>query len=295
MLGLIGAGRWSERYVEATRNVGVEIGPRVRGRSADDCRRMVRDAASGLLDGVIVATEPRHQANIGIACAEANVPVLVEKPFGFTHQAAEAALLARSSWTSPAPFFVDYVHLWSPAFTCLRQQVDRARARGLTVEAIESVGCGPGPYREWSTLHDYGSHDLAMVLTVLGTRAALRWSKSECRDGHGGGKMHTLTGRAGDTLVSVRCGNGAEKKARRLTVRFSDGREVIYDDRAEPGRKCVVDGAPVPCSDQAPLDRVVTDFAEAIQRWRKLGMGDAATLDLSARVARELCVVEGGF
>ena len=125
-LGLIGSGPWSDRYVDAARNVGVEIGDRVRGRDAEACQKMLLVVQAGGLDGVIVATEPDHQAAMGLACRRHNVPLLVEKPFGVTRFIAELALA--QSWSAAAPFFVNYVHLWAREFLWLRRYVDLARA-----------------------------------------------------------------------------------------------------------------------------------------------------------------------
>jgi predicted dehydrogenase len=240
---------------------------------------------------VIVATEPRSQAEIATACVASGAPALLEKPLGLTMEDAEAVLRAARAERSNPPLIVDFVHLWAPAYRELK-------ARALSdsndaISRIESRGENRGPYRGWSAVHDYGSHDVAMCLDLLGRRSAFRidqtrWTK---RDPTTGAGLLESELAFGGVAVSMRLGNEAEAKARRFAVSMRSGRRLVYDDLEPVERKLTDNGTPVAIEPVLPLDRVVTDFCRQIDRWRRRELStDAALewLELSVAVSRIL-------
>ena len=302
-LGLVGVGPWGRRYIEAIgRRTDCRIAAIARrsGEKIDvplpDVRRrqtwndLVQDVTRGELDGLIVATEPHSQAEIAAACLASGAPALVEKPLGLTAEDAEAIL----GWPGPAaapPLIVDFIHLWAPAFRELKARVTSDSAD--TISHIESRGENWGPFRGWSAVYDYGVHDVAMCLDLLGRCAAFRiddtrWKKRD--PATGAGLLETDLALDG-VAVTIRVGNEAEAKARRFAVSLRSGRTLVYDDLQPVERKLTDGGAPVAIDSVSPLDVVLTDFCGQIETWRRRELStDAALewLELSAAVSRIL-------
>src|SRR5262249_53697671 len=141
---------------------------------------LVAQAAAGELDGVVAATSPLHQAEVAAACAAQRVPLLVEKPLGLSRADVERVRSAFENAPRKAPLIVDYIHLWSPAFGKLQQLVYDAGGPSDVV-AIETAGFKRGPLRDFSSLYDYGSHDVAMALRLLGVDAEFRLRDAGCK------------------------------------------------------------------------------------------------------------------
>jgi predicted dehydrogenase len=295
-LGLIGVGPWGQRYIERVRvRSDARIAALARGSSAafegisgvESCASwtaLVRAAAEGALDGVIAATHPEHQAEVAIACAEAGVPLLVEKPLGLSAAAANAARRAFDGSARKAPLVVDYVHLWSLAFRCLQQQLERSGGPAQ-IAAIESVGWNRGPFRTFSPIYDYGSHDIAMLLRLLGVGARLgRVVRDRVDTQDPRGELHQFHLELEGVPVELRLGNGASTKRRLLRVALRDGRDIIYDDTLAHPLKLMAAGKSIPVDERGPLDIVLDEFLQEIGLWR---CGQAATIEhlvLSERV-----------
>jgi predicted dehydrogenase len=303
-LGLVGVGRWGRRYIETigrrtdcrvvaiARHSRDEIDPPLPGaRRHQTWNDLVQDVTRGELDGVIVATEPCNQAEIAAACVANGAPALVEKPLGLKAEEVEAILRSARARGSNPPLMVDFIHLWAPAYQELKARV--ASDSKDAISHIESRGENRGPLRGWSAVHDYGVHDVAMCLDLLGRRAAFRiddtrWKKRV--PATGAGLLETDLALDGVT-VSMRVGNEAETKARRFTVSMRSGRTLVYDDLQPVERKLTDGGEPVAIGSVSPLDLVLTHFCGQIETWRRRELStDAALewLELSAAVSRIL-------
>jgi predicted dehydrogenase len=262
--------------------------PGVRWQTWSD---LVEDVTRGELDGVIVATEPRNQAEIAAACVASDAPALVEKPLGLNAEEAERVLRLASTRVSNPPLMVDFIHLWAPAYRELKARVTSNSAD--VISHIESQGENQGPFRGWSAVHDYGAHDVAMCLDLLGRRAEFRIDETRWKKrfpATGAGLLETNLALDG-VAVNMRLGNEAEAKARRLVVSMRSGRRLVYDDLQPVGRKLTDDGVPVAIDSASPLDLVLTQFCGQIEAWRRRELStDTALewLELSAAVSRIL-------
>jgi predicted dehydrogenase len=302
-LGLVGVGPWGRRYLEtiarrtdcrvaaiARRSSGeIDVPPGVRRRAT--WNDIVADVARGELDGVIVATEPRHQAEVAAACVASDAPALLEKPVGLQAEDAEAILRAAAARTANPPLMVNFIHLWSPAYRALKARVASDPADAIV--RIESRGENKGPFRGWSAVHDYGAHDVAMCLDLLGRRAPFRLDRTQWtkRDAATGAGLVEAAFALGAVAVSMRVGNEAEAKARRFAVSMRSGRTLVYDDLQPVERKLTDDGVPVAIDSSPALDMVLTHFCGQVDAWqrRELPRGAALEwLELSAAVSRIL-------
>jgi len=118
-LGLIGLGRWGRNCMATMRTIpGLRLAraadpdPSTHtwvngGEVALDWRDLLE---AGDLDGIIVATPPRHHVEIARAAVEAGLPVLVEKPLALS--SGEAAGLLALAEELGGFVLVDHIHLF---------------------------------------------------------------------------------------------------------------------------------------------------------------------------------------
>jgi len=159
------------------------------------------------------------------------------------------------------PLVVNYIHLWASAYRALRQRV-RDAGGSAAIVSIACQGFNQGPFRTWSPLYDYGSHDLALVLDLVGVGAVARVRHARRASGLEGGQGELFTAELdlASVAVDLKVGNGAATKARRLAVTLRDGRQLVYDDLRPDPEKLVDGGRPVAVDQTPPLDRMVGEF-----------------------------------
>jgi len=296
-LGLVGVGAWGRKYIDTIgRRTDCSIAAYARaartaldgvpGASAcDDWRSLVELAARAQLDGVIAATTPAHQLEVTSACIAAGVPLLVEKPLGLSRPAVEDLRARFATNQQKAPVVVDYVHLWAPAFVELKRRVGD---RTSEIKEIRAEGSNWGPLRSWSSLYDYGPHDVSMCLDVVGEGAAFVLHRAE-RIGSStpGFELFDARFELGGVPVHLRVGNGGAGKARRFAVVMGRDREIIYDDTRPPAGKLMDGGRPVPIDEGRALDEVLTSFLTSVTLWREGRLSEqvaGASLGFSANV-----------
>jgi myo-inositol 2-dehydrogenase / D-chiro-inositol 1-dehydrogenase len=131
-LALVGAGRMGRTHLaalEACPSVRVsyivEPRPELRDQMGSSSRR-VYPAVADLLaevtpDGVLIAAPTSQHARIIQVAAAAGVPILCEKPAGFT--AAEATAAARVATAAGVPFQVAYWRRYMPELRRLRERI----------------------------------------------------------------------------------------------------------------------------------------------------------------------------
>lgn len=172
-VGLIGAGRWGKRYIHTLAQVPdielVRLGSRNPDSAAlapEGCRISAdwrEVACASDLDAVIIATPPALHARMAIAALHAGNAVLVEKPL--TLDPAEAEEIRKAAERAERPVMVDHTHLFSEAYRELKQRINDLG--GLL--HIESSAGNNGPFRSDVTpLWDWGAHDAAMILDLIG-------------------------------------------------------------------------------------------------------------------------------
>ncbi|MCX6111447.1 MAG: Gfo/Idh/MocA family oxidoreductase [Proteobacteria bacterium] len=293
-LGLVGAGRWGSRLIDALARhrrlelaalcrTHVEAGPRLEPSVVvtSDWRSLLTVPG---LDGVVIATPPHLHAQITAAALERGIAVLVEKPFALDVDTVLHAsqLLGRLGGT----LLVDYIHLFSPAFQALKERVPAAAVTGVVSE-----GFNHGPFRhDYSPLWDYGPHDVAMCLDLMGVQplhVGSVWQRGAAESGLGAGMYSVDLEFPGGVLAHITVGNTAARKARRFAVATADGWWVVDDLKSDQlvfhphgGGVATV----VALAATQPLDLVLDAFAEGIQGRVDRRFG----LDLTQRVTEVL-------
>lgn len=259
-LGIVGLGPWSERYFSTCSGIpGVEIVAASRRSSSPPSGfasgiPVFRDWSDVLdvgVDGLIVAAHPSVHPDILSLCAKSGIPVMLEKPMALSSDSARRM----SELSFSAPVLVNHVHLFSPAFEKIRHVVAQ---RSRDPIRIISCGAGMGPFRDYSSLWDYGPHDVSMCLALMGFGLP---AVSSDLIASGGGTAHRVHISSGELEADVTVSNTSPEKIRVLRVEF-DGHVAVYDDRSSV--KLRLDGDPVPVEPTPPLTVAIRAFLDSI-------------------------------
>jgi len=262
-LGLIGCGAWGYRYIPAALQTGFA---KVTHASASWHRPDVpaslvrvpttewRSLLQAPLDAFIVATPPDTHEEICTTLLEAGRPVMVEKPFALSVEAAERIAVAAAK--SGVPLLVNHQHLFAPAFETLLDVVGDGRRWTL-----ESIAGNDGPERSYSALWDYGPHDVAMAVATAHRRGASAQVRAAIRALDA--DSYRLEMSLGDSArMSAYVSRHLTKKTRLLRGTSCCGR-VEYNEHAE--HILTVDGKPRAVDPERPLQRAIRHFAEAVK------------------------------
>ncbi|MBI4184336.1 MAG: Gfo/Idh/MocA family oxidoreductase [Proteobacteria bacterium] len=301
-LALIGAGRWGRAYIRtiaasegvalvrlASRNPEARalVGPEVAIDA--DWRTLI---AAEDIDGVIVAAPPAAHFAIARAAILAGRPALVEKPLALS--AGEARELLSLARARRALVMVDHTYLFHPAWAALKR---RAATLG-EVRAIRAAAGNWGPFRgDVSVLWDWGPHDLAMLLDLLGRRPVALGARREPPTAEappGGETVRLSLAFPGGVAAEARLSNVLKPKTRRFEVRFSH-RALVFDGLARHPLTehpllgdALGEGTPLAVERELPLARAVRAFANAI----RLGSAGRASLALGVKVVEILAALE---
>jgi predicted dehydrogenase len=247
---LIGAGKWGKNYISTLSNfsnVNLQIANR------DNWKKLIDDKP----DGVIISTPP--QSHIEIACHSLSlgIPIMIEKPLSLS--LSEALVLKQFK----APILVNHIHLFSVAYQNLRDFTHSHK-----IDKIVSFGVNNSPDRDYSSLWDYGCHDIAMILD-LAQEFPHKIKAEQIETERGALFKIKLKFKTFETESYV--GNSAEKSVRKIKV-SSDGLNIKYNDNKRP-------------SNQAPpLTMALFTFIKAIEGNKDYRLG----LDLSLKVLQVL-------
>jgi hypothetical protein len=280
-LGLIGAGRWGRNYIKTIAGIdGVRLthlgsrNPASKELVDADCAisanwRELLDARD--LDGIIVATPPALHAEMVSLSIAANIPVLVEKPL--TLNFSEANKLLKQSRERCSLVMVGHTHLFNPAF----EELCRLSPSLGVIRTIRAEAGNHGPYRsDVPVLWDWGSHDIAMCIELVGSAPLVRAAVCEERrkvEGGIGESIRLQLEWPDGKHAHIKLSNIKDRR-RRFTV-FCNLGVLVYDDLAQ--HKLVIhpaqsgdahpngDGTFLPIPSGFPLTRAVERFVDAIR------------------------------
>jgi predicted dehydrogenase len=250
---LVGLGAWGRNYLRALQklpDVQVAMVCKRDARALPDDLGPVEvttdlGAAVAVADAAIIATPPAAHLPTALPFLQAGIPTLLEKPVAESW--ADTRALFDAARAHGTPLLIDHIHLFAPAFEALRQA-----ALGWGALRIESTGGNYGPFRATSPLLDWGPHDLAMALALIGG-APDQFAVRRC-EGKSPGTNYELRVTRGDSEAMARVGNGMAQKSRSVHVAARE-HQGTYDDLAP--HKLIVDGVPVEVSARSPLEAVV--------------------------------------
>ncbi len=273
-LGLIGAGRWGRAYIRTIASLKIaslaavaSSNPETRSLVPADC--IVTPDWRALttlpgIDAIIVATPPAFHHEMAMAALEAGRPVLVEKPF--TCDLAQAEAIASLARHKALAVMVEHTHLFAPAFRALAERIPALGG----VRAIRGRANAEGPVRpDVSVLWDWGPHDVAMCIDLLGPPQRQSARRLERRAGvdHAERIAVALEWPEG-VAADIECSNITAPKRRLFEVECRHG-TLVYDDLAASKLTHVRKGGivePIAIAAEPPLTTALREFIAAIAR-----------------------------
>jgi predicted dehydrogenase len=260
-----GHGKWGRNIVSTLVQLGAHALVISRGTP--------EELSNHLLDvqGVAIAVPPLFQPGFALEGMMRGKPLFVEKPLALTIDTAMS--LEAMANANKIPVIVDHVHIFNAAYERLRDLLG-----GQRIISVESTGGGPGPVRSavsWSmgeapepALWDYGPHDVALVLDLMGSWDTLFDMSRTGTDAQANYGVGMSFERA---IARLRFGNGFDVKTRKLVVSTTRGTEYLFDDGTV--EKLFVDRAPALDIDPTP------PLTRALQLFLRCVEGDAKALD----------------
>jgi len=252
-LGLIGAGKWGRNYINTIANF-------------ENCKLLVagkedwKDLINKKCDGIIISTPPESHIEIAIEALEKNIPVIIEKPISLNYEDIELLNKYKS------PIIVNHIHLFSDYYQFIKNNCDHN-----AITALYSCGYNNGPIRNYSSLYDYGPHDIALTLDIMRGRpqkfTAQKQQVSlneEIAENFNVSLFFNIEkdNIKGELKADLGFGNGFPTKMRKFIV-SSHKDTFIYDDLSE--NKLLFNGLPVIDKyEQTPLFNVIKVFLDAI-------------------------------
>lgn len=130
------------------------------------------------IDGVIIATPASTHFSIAKSFISVGVPVLVEKPF--TSRFQETLILEKIIRSKKALIMVGHEYLYNPAYLKLKELLSLLGS----IHTIETEAGNWWPFHtDISMLWNWGPHDIAMLLDILGElpQTVTAWGLSKKR------------------------------------------------------------------------------------------------------------------
>jgi len=203
---LIGSGAWGKNYIKTLQNFDIELS--VANRY--NWKQLIDKKPNG----VIVCTPPQFHTEIARYSLEYNIPTMIEKPLSLSLEDA------KSLNGFSAPILVNHIHLFSEQYENIKKKIS---VNNIT--HISSQGFNIGPYRDYSSLWDYGPHDLSMILDILGRTPDLVNANKYITNN---GAMYSIDMTFGKITTKSLVGNGGSFKQRLLSI--DSHQKFVYDD-----------------------------------------------------------------
>lgn len=262
-LGLVGFGKWGRNYVRAAMAAGNALVAEVllpegslRAEEARGQGLLVRHGIDDLaVDAVVVAAHPSTAPDLCEQLLRRGIPVMVEKPAALSVDAAQR-IFAAAQHSQPV-CLVAHQHLFSVAYEHIR---NHAQIDGQT--RINTRAGGDGPHRDYPPLWDYGPHDAAMILGLLGKDP--RQITLRQRVGTAGSHLWLAMEFADGASADCEVWNDGAPKARYFHVHTAAG-DWLYDD-LDPQGRLQFRGRYLAVAYEPPLTRALRCFADAVTR-----------------------------
>lgn len=212
---IVGKGSWGKKIID-TLQYDLQIIPTI----------ATRDNWKDLIDkkpeGVIIATPPSSHIEIAEFSLSRQIPTFIEKPLALTLSEAQ-----KLSKYKDVPILVNHIHLFSEQFSNL---VNIIHASNQPIDQIASIGCNNGAFRDYSSLFDYGCHDIAMILYLVGYYSKMKLPNINIEQVKTDiGELYKIDLIFDNFTSQSLIGNGAKHKIRKFKV-ICNGISVIYND-----------------------------------------------------------------
>lgn len=244
------------------------------------------------LDGLIIATPPSTHAKIAIKAIENNIPLIIEKPI--TTNINDAIKIYNLALKNQVPILVDHIHLFNPAFRKLKNIVDDTS----DILRINTIAGNFGPFRkDVSVLWDWGPHDIAMCIHIIGKPPndikILKIQKENVGLGVGE-KLSFELSFDNNIKANIVIGNTFKEKKRIFKV-FFENKQIVFDDCNKPNLYLVngqfknnISNTQFDSNNLDPLDILLLEFIDLVKK----NIFDKHSLALAVDVVKTLSLAQ---
>ena len=218
------------------------------------------------VDAVLIATPPDTHAAIMLAAIDQGKPFFVEKPMAMN--AAEALDVQSRAEAAGVFGMVDHIHLFSPAF----RQLCAMSVRLGPITSIEAMAGKNAPDVTTPVIWDWGPHDVAMCLHLLGRQPSEVSAMTDNVPTPGSGSLVKLRldFAAPEISANLAFSNNLDAHLRRFRVAHRDG-TLTYEDAGNPAllfspNEANAAARKIECDRTLPLDIALTDFCTAVRQ-----------------------------
>lgn len=229
-LGLIGVGAWGINYVKTIENIhGLEIDliacKSLKNKSyLQDLYRVVDCWEEVIkcprIDGIIIASPPSTHFEIAAEAIKKNKQLIIEKPI--TLSSYEAKILLELSLENKINVKVNHIYLYHPMYIFLKKYIQQKK----DLNSIITLSGNFGPFREdVSPLWDWGPHDLAMCLDLIGeipSKIEAKYNKLEFASRKTKSNIFTKLSFSNNKYAELEFGNLMKSKKRFMKLNFAN-------------------------------------------------------------------------
>ncbi len=151
---IVGSGPWGKKVEDCIKAMRLDATVEMCSARGDAFLELIMNC-----DIAFVAAHPDVNPRICEYAFLQGKPVIVEKPVALTYY--ESTWLRKLSEQHQVSFVVDYTHTFDVPLMALRK---------CKIEHLEITMGGPGPVRSYDALWDYGSHAVAVMLSLIPDR-----------------------------------------------------------------------------------------------------------------------------
>ena len=284
-LGLIGAGAWGMNYLKTIKNIeGVEVEliacKNIQNKSYINNSYNVVDSwleviKSSKVDGIIIASPPSTHFEIALETIKNNKQVIIEKPM--TLDLGHAKILLDLALKYKVNVKVNHIYLYHPMYIFLKNFIkDKANLKSLN-----SLSGNYGPFREdVSPLWDWGPHDLALCLDLMGEmplKIEAKFADLEINSNQINSNIITKLFFSNGKYAELKFGNLMESKKRFIKLNFENNSYIFdpikYQYIQEENNLQLTELNPKDISkciwiENSPLEILIKDFMEDITKKR---------------------------
>ena len=180
----------------------------------------VEDALGFNLDCAVVAVPTKHHETVGIACARAKVPVLIEKPLAPSIESAERIAAAFHANNTIA--HVGHIERFNPAIQQLSKRLDSGELGDIFQIATRRQSSFPGRVEDVGVIQDLATHDLDIALLLSSSNYAEIGAFTAHRSGRTHEDMLVASGRMDNGIIVNHVVNWLSPLKERRTVVTGD-------------------------------------------------------------------------
>ena len=133
---------------------------------------------SELLDAVSIAVPSKYHKAVAVACLQANIAILIEKPIALTQEDAHAIINASIMYNTPV--MTGHIERFNPALMALRSYI---QDNAIIIQSLHSMRFSPLPkqIKDMTVLEDLAIHDVDIMAYLTGAEPSEKYALGDLK------------------------------------------------------------------------------------------------------------------